>query len=63
MRVIRSGQKVSFPMTGHGDQSRRAAGNGTISAQSLLALWLLRPHHRAVRSCAVSSFFSTPRVG
>ena len=68
VRVVRSGKKVSFPMPRHGailNLGGPLADGGHIEdmPRPLFALWLLgRRIRRAVRNCAVSSFFSTPRV-
>ena len=68
VRIVRSGDKVSFPMTGYGtvlSLGGPLADRDHIEDASLSTLGVVvlgRRICRAVRKCAVSSFFSTPRV-
>jgi hypothetical protein len=68
VRVVRSGEKVSFPVAWHG-AILGSAGRLRIETVSTICpspLFVVPPLAwricRAVRRCAISSFFSTPRV-
>ena len=66
VRVVRSGKKVSFPMARNGT-ILGLGGRSRIETISIFVPVILlaafgAAHLRRVRNCAVSFFFSTPRV-